>query len=161
MTNNDILRRLRYALDLDNAAALRLFALGGHALSGTELDQLLKKEEEPGFVDCSDALLNGFLDGLIVSRRGARESAPDAPPGSPGSPETLNNNQILRKLRIALELKDADMIRILDAGGMAISRSELSALFRSPGHRNFVHCGDQLLRKFLSGLAAISREDLS
>ena len=153
MTNNDILRRLRYALNLDNAGTTRLFALGGHALSETDLDLLLKKDDEPGFVDCPDVLLAAFLDGLITSRRGTRESATDAA-------ETLNNNLILRKIRIALELKDAEMIRILDAGGMEISKSELSALFRKPGHRNFVRCKDQLLRKFLGGLAAISREEL-
>jgi uncharacterized protein YehS (DUF1456 family) len=157
MTNNDILRRLRYALNLDNAGVIGLFSLGGHSLSGDELDQLLKKEEETGFVDCPDALLNGFLDGLIVSRRGAREPSPD----SPGSPESLNNNKILRKLRIALELKDSDMLRILAAGGMEVSKSGLSALFRNTGHRNFVYCGDQLLRNFLNGLATISREELS
>ena len=153
MTNNDILRRLRYPLNLDNAGTTRLFALGGHALSETDLDLLLKKDDEPGFVDCPDVLLAAFLDGLITSRRGTRESATDAA-------ETLNNNLILRKIRIALELKDAEMIRILDAGGMEISKSELSALFRKPGHRNFVRCKDQLLRKFLGGLAAISREEL-
>jgi uncharacterized protein YehS (DUF1456 family) len=153
MTNNDILRRLRYALNLDNAGVIRLFTQGGHPLSELDLDLLLKKDEDPGFVDCPDVLLCAFLDGLIASRRGARESAPDAP-------EALNNNLILRKIRIALELKDSDMIRILDAGGMEISKSELSALFRKPGHRNFVYCRDQLLRKFLSGLATISREEL-
>ncbi len=153
MTNNDILRRLRYALNLDNTGVIRLFALGGHPLSELDLDLLLKKDEDPGFVDCPDVLLCAFLDGLITSRRGARESALDAS-------EALNNNLILRKIRIALELKDSDMIRILDAGGMEISKSELSALFRKPGHRNFVYCRDQLLRKFLSGLATISREEL-
>ncbi len=154
MTNNDILRRMRYALNLDNAGVIRLFTLGGHPLSEIDLDLLLKKEEDPGFVDCPDVLLGAFLDGLITSRRGARESAPEAP-------ESLNNNMILRKIRIALELKDSDMIRILDEGGMEISKSELSAMFRKPGHRNFVHCRDQLLRKFLSGLATISREELT
>ncbi len=154
MTNNDILRRLRYALNLDNAGIIRLFTLGGHALSQEDLDLLLKKDDEPGFVDCPDVLLAAFLDGLISSRRGTRESGPEAS-------ETLNNNLILRKIRIALELKDADMVRILEAGGMEISKSELSAFFRKPGHRNFVYCRDQLLRKFLSGLATISREELS
>lgn len=153
MTNNDILRRLRYALNLDNAGVVRLFALGGHPLSQADLDLLLKKDDEPGFVDCPDVLLAAFLDGLVADRRGARDAAPDAA-------ETLNNNLILRKIRIALELRDADMLRILEAGGMDISKSELSALFRKPGHRNFVPCRDQLLRKFLSGLAKLSREEL-
>jgi uncharacterized protein YehS (DUF1456 family) len=154
MTNNDILRRLRYALNLDNAGIIRLFTLGGHALSQEDLDLLLKKDDEPGFVDCPDVLLSAFLDGLIKSRRGAQDTAPEPA-------ETLNNNLILRKIRIALELKDSDMIRILDAGGMEVSKPELSALFRKQGHRNFVYCRDQLLRKFLSGLAKISREELS
>jgi uncharacterized protein YehS (DUF1456 family) len=154
MTNNDILRRMRYALNLDNAGVIRLFILGGHSLSQEDLDLLLKKDDEPGFVDCPDVLLSAFLDGLIKSRRGAQDTAPE-------TAETLNNNLILRKIRIALELKDSDMIRILDAGGMEISKSELSALFRKHGHRNFVYCRDQLLRKFLSGLVKISREELS
>lgn len=153
MTNNDILRRLRYALHLDNGGMLRLFALGGHALSPGDLDLLLRKEEEPGFVECPDVLLLAFLDGLVASRRGPRDQGAE-------EPEELNNNQILRKLRIALELKEADMLRILDAGGMKVSRSELSALFRSPTHRNFVPCRDQILRRFLAGMAAISREEL-
>jgi uncharacterized protein YehS (DUF1456 family) len=153
MTNNDILRRLRYGLHLNNDGLLRLFALGGHALSPGDLDLLLKKDEEPGYVECPDVLLLAFLDGLIVSRRGPRDAAP-------ASSECLNNTMVLRKLRIALELKDADMLRILEAGGMAVSKSELSALFRAPGHRNYVPCRDQMLRRFLAGLAAISREEL-
>lgn len=153
MTNNDILRRLRYALNLDNAALLRLFDLGGHSLSPGDLDLLLKKDEEPGFVECPDILLLAFLDGLVASRRGPRDQ------GTAESVE-LNNNLVLRKVRIALELKDADMLRILEAGGMKASKSELSALFRNPSHRNYMPCRDQLLRRFLAGLAAISREEL-
>ncbi len=154
MTNNDILRRLRYVLNLDNAEFIAIFALGGHALSKNDPDLLLRKEEEPGFVNCPDVALNAFLNGLITLRRGTLESAANAS-------ERLNNNLILRKIRIALELKDTDMIHILRAGGMAISKSELSALFRKQDHRNFVHCRDQLLRKFLSGLATTSRKELS
>lgn len=153
MTNNDILRRLRYALNLDNAGVLRLFGLGGHSLSPGDLDLLLKKDDEPGFVECPDILLLAFLDGLVASRRGPRDQ---------GTAEAweLNNNLVLRKVRIALELKDSDMLRILEAGGMKASKSELSALFRNPSHRNYMPCRDQLLRRFLAGLAAISREEL-
>jgi uncharacterized protein YehS (DUF1456 family) len=153
MTNSDILRRLRYALNLDNAGMIRLFDLGGHAPSLAELDLMLRKEDDPTGMDCPDRLLLAFLDGLVASRRGVRE-------GGATEPETPDNTLVLRKLRIALELKDTDMQRILAAGGMDVSRSELSALFRKPGHRNYVPCRDQLLRKFLAGLAAISREDL-
>lgn len=151
MTNNDILRRLRYALHLRNTEMTALFALGGHPLSETDLDLFLRKEDDPQSVDCPDVLLAAFLNGLIVSRRGPREMQPD---------EELNNNTILRKLRIALELKDTDMLRILHNAGFTLSKSELSALFRRPDHRNFKVCGDQLLRNFLAGLAQTSQEEI-
>lgn len=154
MNYNDILRRMRYALNLTNAGIIRLMALGGRPMTEADLDLLLKKDDEPGFVDCPDILLEAFLDGLILDRRGPR-------PDGPEPAEALNNNLVLRKIRIALELKDTDIVRILNAAGMDVSKSELSALFRKPGHRNFKPCRDQLLRKFLTGLGITSREELS
>jgi len=59
---------------------------------------------------------------------------------------------VLKKLRVAFELKDVDMHGIFDAAGFPISKPELSALFRQSGHKNFRLCGDQLLRNFLKGL---------
>lgn len=152
MTNNDILRRLRYALNLNNRRITALFALGGHPLSEADLDLILRKEDDPQSVDCPDVLLSAFLDGLIISRRG---------PGGASGDEELNNNAVLRKLRIALELKDTDMLGILREAGLKLSKSELAALFRRPEHRNFKQCGDQLLRKFLTGLARTSREKIT
>ena len=145
MTNNDILRRLRYALRLSNARLTALFALVGHALSEADLDLFLRKDGDPQSVECPDVLLGAFLDGLIVSRRGPGNEPPDG---------ELDNNAILRKLRIAL-----DMLHILRSAGLTLSKSELAALFRRPDHRNFKPCGDQLLRKFLTGLARTSREE--
>lgn len=154
MTNNDILRRLRYALGLGNATIIDHFNKGGHALSLQDLDLLLKKDDEQGFVNCPDVLLAAFLDGLIISRRGPSDHGTDVS-------EPLNNNLILRKLRIALELKDTEMLRILLAGGLDVSKAELSALFRKPDHRNYKPCRDQLLKKFLAGLSTLSREELT
>ena len=64
----------------------------------------------------------------------------------------VTNNVVLKKLRVAFELKDVDMHQILAEAGFPISKPELSALFRQPGHKNFRLCGDQLLRNFLKGL---------
>lgn len=64
----------------------------------------------------------------------------------------MDNNEILKKLRIALELKDSDMIEILQLADFNISKTELNAFFRKEGHRNYKACGDQLLRRFLNGL---------
>lgn len=151
MTNNDILRRIRYALRLDNPELIRLFTLGGHALTTHDLDLLLRDETDPAGIDCPDALILAFLDGLVIARRGPRDRVHE--------PDRLDNNAILRKLRIALKLQDLDLQRILRAGGMDVSKAELSALFRSPGHRNFKPCRDQLLRKFLHGMSRTSREE--
>jgi uncharacterized protein YehS (DUF1456 family) len=71
--------------------------------------------------------------------------------------KAMTNNEILKKLRIALELKDTDIIEILKLAGFEISKSEVSALFRSPDHRNYKVCGDQILRNFLNGLIIRNR----
>ena len=111
--------------------------------------KLLKKEDEPGFVVCDDTMIGSFLDGLIISRRGAH----DPKPGPANTTDkSLNNNFILRKLRIALELNDDAMLAILGKAGVRISKSELSAMFRAATHRNYKPCGDQLLRNFIRGL---------
>jgi len=149
MTNNDLLRRLRYALDLNGVSIAEICALAGYDVGPVEVLNLLKKEDEKGFVVCDDTVMAAFLDGLITSRRGHR----DAPPGAPQAVEgLLNNNLILRKLRIALELNDADMLAVFRQAGVSISKAELSALFRGVGQRNFKECGDQLLRNFVRGL---------
>ncbi len=69
----------------------------------------------------------------------------------------MTNNDILKKLRIALELKDTDIIEILKLAGFETTKSELSAFFRNADHRNYKECGDQILRNFLNGLIIRNR----
>lgn len=69
----------------------------------------------------------------------------------------LNNNDILKQLRIALKLTDKDIIDILKLADFEISKSSLSALFRKDDHPNYRPCGDQLLRRFLRGLITRNR----
>ena len=149
MTNNDILRRLRYALNITDSAVIEIFKLSGYEIDQSNLTAFLKKEDEDGHVVCSDKVMKLFLDGLIVFRRGRKEIKPgqEKKPDSP-----LTNNAILKKLRIALELKEDDMLGILKLADADISKSELNALFRKEGHRNYKECGDQFLRNFLNGL---------
>ncbi len=64
----------------------------------------------------------------------------------------ISNNDILKKLRIALQLKDDDIIEILKHVDFKISKTELSAFFRDEEHTNYKPLGDQILRKFLNGL---------
>lgn len=148
MTNNDVLRRLRFALDLSDGEVLRLTRLGDAPITPDELRAWLCREEDPGFEPCPGEIIDALLDGLILHRRGPRDPRAPAPP----QPARLDNNLILRKLRIALELKERDMLEILARGGMRLSASELGALFRGRDHPHYRPAGDQLLRHFLRGL---------
>ncbi len=155
MTNNDILRRLRYALDIKDSTMIEIFKLSDYEITRSDLIDLLKKEEEEGFVDCSNQVMELFLDGLIIHKRGKREMMPrhvekqDAP---------LTNNGILKKLRIALKFREDEMLSTLKLAGMSLSKSELSALFRKEGQRHYKECGDQILRNFLKGLTTRFRD---
>ncbi|MBT6326681.1 MAG: DUF1456 family protein [Bdellovibrionales bacterium] len=64
----------------------------------------------------------------------------------------LTNNDILKKLRVALAYRDDDIIEVLKLVDFNISKSELSALFRKDDHEKYMECGDQILRNFLNGL---------
>lgn len=64
----------------------------------------------------------------------------------------MNNNDIFKKLRVALQLRDDQIVEILELVDFRISKAELSAFFRNADHPNFVECGDQVLRNFLNGL---------
>ena len=150
MTNNDVLRQLRYALNIKDSTMIEIFKLADHEIEQSRLTGLLKKEDEEGFVNCSDDVLGYFLDGLILHKRGRKEIKPC----ETRKPDLrLTNNTILKKLRIALELKEDDMLGILKLANVYISKSKLTALFRKEGHKHYKECGDQFLRKFLKGLS--------
>ena len=149
MNYNDILRQLRYALNINDSTMIKIFKLSDREIERSHLTGLLKKEGEEGFVNCSDVVLGDFLDGLILLKRGRKETKP----GEARKPDSLlTNNSILKKIRIALELKEDDMLGILKLASINISKPELTALFRREGHKNYKECGEQFLRKFLKGL---------
>ena len=146
MDNNDVLRRVRYIFDFGDDKMGAVFKEGGRTVTREQVSAWLKKDDAPDFQPLDDRGLAEFLNGLINDRRGKREGA--QPP-----PETrLNNNIVLRKLRIALNLQAEDMLAILALADFRLSKHELSAFFRKPGHKNFRECNDQVLRKFLQGL---------
>ncbi|MGM0655543.1 MAG: DUF1456 family protein [Thermodesulfobacteriota bacterium] len=146
MNKNDILRRVRYLFDFSDADMISIFGQAGHQVSRAQVSDWLKKEEDPARKKCTDKDLAIFLNGLINHKRGKRE-------GSQSEPEqTLSNNAILKKLKIAMDFKAEDMIRVLSLAGLQISKHELSAFFRKPGHKHYRECKNQILRNFLNGL---------
>ncbi len=154
MTNNDILRRIRYTFEYDDSKMMAVFNLGSWEVSREQVCAWMKKDEDPDFLECTDIQLAIFLNGLIIEKRGARDG------GAPEPETVLNNNIVFRKLRIALDLKAEDILEILAKAEMHLSKHELSAFFRKPGNRQFRVCKDQVLRKFLKGVQMTYRPDV-
>lgn len=146
MINNDVLRSLRYTLSISDAKMCKIAELGGASVTVDEMASYLTREDEVGFVECPQNVMGRFLNGLIYFKRGRDETKPAL------SPELPTNNVVLKKLRVAFELKDDDVISILNDVGFKISKAEVNALYRRKDHVNFRVCGDQLLRNFLKGL---------
>jgi uncharacterized protein YehS (DUF1456 family) len=146
MTNNDVIRRLRYAFSLNDDKMMKLFALSGLNASREQISNWLKKDENPSFEKILDVELSAFLNGFIIYKRGKKDGE------KPINEKKLNNNIILRKLKIALNLKDTDMLEIFDLADMRVSKSELSAFFRKPTQNQYKICKDQFLRNFIHGL---------
>jgi uncharacterized protein YehS (DUF1456 family) len=152
MTNNDILRRLRYVLNIKDTQIIKILALVNHTVTLPQVVSWLKKDEEEGFIECSNKELIAFLDGLIIEKRGKREENPTTEKPKPQQAQVLSNNLIFLKLKIAFNLKSEDVHDIMELAEYNISNHELSAFFRNKNHKHYRVCKDQILRKFLKGL---------
>ncbi|MDH5357731.1 MAG: DUF1456 family protein [Gammaproteobacteria bacterium] len=153
MTNNDVLRRLRYTFDLSDDKMIKIFAQADLEVTREQISNWLKKDDDPDYKNCSDVQLSTFLNGFINEKRGKKEGE------QPKPEKKINNNIIFRKLKIALDLKDEDILEILLLADLRISRHELSAFFRRPDHKHFRQCKDQILRNFLHGVQLMYRPE--
>ena len=162
MNNNDILIRLRYALDIKDTVMMEIFKLGGISVTNDELQRMLLRpknnsnndSDEDKFIPnddmrkCNNYMLESFLNGFIILNRGKQESKPYLIKDN----KTVNNI-FLKKVKIALSLTSEDMLDLFKAAGVNLSSSELSAVLRREGQRNYKECGDRYVRIFLKGLA--------
>jgi uncharacterized protein YehS (DUF1456 family) len=159
MENNDILIRLRYALEIKNKEMAEIFKLGGVEVTVPEVIQILTKiddeEENDDLIKCNNSMFDSFLNGFIIYKRGIQEPKP----GQPETPEPVIkksanvNNLLLKKVKIALALTTEDMLEIFEKAGITVTKGELGALLRKEGHKNYKECGDKFARNFLKGLA--------
>ncbi|WP_077620676.1 DUF1456 family protein [Bacillus sinesaloumensis] len=161
MDNNDILIRLRYALEIKNKEMAEIFQLGGVEVSVPEVTKILTKTydeddlENEDQIKCTHSMLDSFLNGLIIYKRGKQEPKPGqpTPPETPLKTSGNVNNLLLKKVKIALALTTEDMLDIFDYAGLRVTKGELGALLRKEGHKNYKECGDNFARNFLKGLA--------
>ncbi|MCK5808482.1 DUF1456 family protein, partial [bacterium] len=142
----DVLRRVRYLFDFNDKQMIEIFGSAGYIVTRAQVTDWLKKDDDPKCISCADRELALFLNGLINEKRGKKEGAQPAPE------QRLNNNIIFRKLRIALDMQADDILEIMELADFNMSKHELSAFFRKPGHRHYKECKDQILRNFLKGL---------
>ncbi len=153
MTNNDIIRRIRYTFDYSDSKMMEIFGNAGFQVTRAELSDWLKKDDDPDHKTLYDNQLAVFLNGLINYKRGKKDGAEHKPE------KKLNNNIIFRKLKIALNLRDDEILEILKLAGKQISKHELSAFFRKPGQSQYRPCKDQILRNFLQGMQLKYRDN--
>jgi uncharacterized protein YehS (DUF1456 family) len=125
---------------------IELFKMGNLDVTRAEISDWMKKEDDPAHIEIDDEILATFLNGFIVNNRGKKEGVELIPE------KHLNNNIIFRKLKIALNLKDSDIIDILKLADFKASIHEINALFRNPKQRQYRVCKDQFLRNFLHGM---------
>lgn len=159
MDNNDILIRLRYALDIKDKDIAEIFKLGGIDITKDEVLKIFIKsnedeEDNNDRIKCDYYMLESFLNGFIIIKRGKQDNDGTRPtqPRYSIKNSTNVNNIVLKKLKIALELSSEDVLELFELSGTKISKSELSAVFRKEGHRNYKECGDRYVRNFLKGL---------
>ncbi len=153
MTKNDILKTVQNIENYDTDQMLEIFRLGELEIPQARLEGYLAEKGEKHYLDCGAEALGHFLDGLIVKKRG-----PSDKKGAPEQPVRLTNNLILKKLRIAYDLKEADLFAIFSAVDIDITKGELASLFRAEDHKKFRYCPDSILQLFLEGLAICERE---
>jgi len=154
VTNNDILRRIRYIFDFNDNKMIAVFGLADYKVTREQISDWLKKDDDPAYQPCSDTQLAIFLNGLINDKRGKKEGA------QPEPEQHLTNNIIFMKLKIALNLKADDVLEILSLVDMNISKHELSAFFRKTDHKHYRKCKDQILRNFLKGVQLKYRDNV-
>ena len=147
MKTNDILYKIQKALNLSQKEMLEAYKLADYNMDAAHLDSLLKRRQDEGSKLCSYEELGVFLDGFVILKRG-----PSPKKKNEDEAIELTNNLILKKLRIALELKEAETEIIFSLGEAELSKQQLASLFRKEGHKNFKECSNELLMAFLDGL---------
>jgi len=153
MDNNDILRRIRYIFDISDDNMIKTFAAADMEVTRAEVSAWLKSDDDPDMVGLYDKVLATFLNGFINVKRGKREGP------QPKPEKTLNNNLIMRKLKIALTLRDEDIVGFIKSAGLPVSKHEVNAFFRKPEQRQYRRCLDQFLRNMLVGMQNKYRKD--
>jgi len=147
MQINDILFKIKTALSLKNSDIVKLYSLVNYNITEERIDNILKRRQDQGYEEATYEELGLFLDGLVVLKRGEN-------PKKSESDEVveLTNNLILKKLRVAMNLKESELVIVFALAEVTLSKRQIGSLFRKEGGKNFKVCSDELLMAFIEGL---------
>lgn len=146
MTNNDVFKRIRFIEDFTNLQLIDVFNEVDFKVEQEVIKAWQKKEDQPEFKMITDVELALFLNGLINIKRGKK-------PGAKPPLETeLENNDVLKKLKIAYQLTSDDILKLFKSKGKKVSKNELGAFLRNPDQAQYRVLQDQYLRNFMSAL---------
>ncbi len=151
MTNNYILTSIMNSLKLTKVDVLKSYKLVDKKIAQEDVDDILREASDEKFILLSDEGFELFLNGFIAYKRGPSDKK------AKKQKIYFSNNIILKKLKIALDLKDEDIIEIFANDGLEITKSQLTAYFRRDGHINYRKCSDSLLKRFIKGCEKISK----
>ena len=146
MTNNEALRAIREIFDMSDEKVIELFSLVECVVESDQVNRWFLKESNKDYLECEDHELSIFLNGLICGLRGQKEGP------LPEPDKKMTNNIILKKLKIALDLQNDDVIEILDSAGLVMNKYELTGFLRKTNHKNYRFLKNQDLKYFFKGL---------
>ena len=151
MKNNTVMIKVRQAFGLTDSDIARIFELGGYSATPEMVAGFqVGFPTDEGYIKCPNRALIAFRDGVSVDRRGPR-------PGKSRQGEadtTVDNNDVLKKLRIALDLHEVDVQEMLLKSNVVLEKNDFSAIFRKKGHKHYKNCSDPVLDAFLKGIEA-------
>ncbi len=147
MEINDILFKITKALSLTHLQIIEAYKLANFEMTEVRLESILKRRQDKGYAEATFEELGVFLDGLVLFKRGVSDK-----PNNEDEVLELTNNLILKKIRVAMELKEADLVILFALAEVTLTKRQIGSFFRKEGGNNFKACSDEFLMAFLEGL---------
>jgi uncharacterized protein YehS (DUF1456 family) len=147
MQINDILFKIKTALSLSNSEIIEAYKLADFTMSEERVSNIVKRHQDKGYEEATYEELGLFLDGLVVLKRGENSKKVDS-----DEVVELTNNLILKKLRVAMNLKESELVIIFALAEVTLTKRQIGSLFRKEGGKNFKACSYELLMAFIEGL---------
>jgi len=152
MQINDILFKIKTALSLSNSEIIEAYKWADFTMSEERVSNIVKRHQDKGYEEATYEELGLFLDGLVVLKRGENSKKVES-----DEVVELTNNLILKKLRVAMNLKESELVIIFALAEVTLTKRQIGSLFRKEGGKNFKACSDELLMAFIEGLLTVNK----